>query len=964
MSQEELVGSFQAISGRNESTSRSFLSRANWNLEQALSNYFESGSYSDETPLVLPPSQQPQQPTQPQTTASSSSSSLRSLVLPPDFFDDGRVGLFDKSSKNSVVPLKGISVEGQVIDGAADLTIGMKYTNNTDSPIEAVFLFSQEDSTIYGLTVETEGKTIVGVCKAKEEAAAAYDDGIASGHSAFLLEKDDTKNLFKLNVGNLAPGQESVVLVKYVSELQQEGDALRLVIPVTRMTPLLLGSSQAASGEPDQASNAKVKDGFHANIQVRSTASPIGQIENASGFAARVESSQDHSNEARVVFDSSKDQGNSFESMKILITLADPRHAQLCFEPGKTSGQKGAVMLGFYPGIKQALRTLQGDAFSDEDYEPFSEFIFLVDRSGSMAGSRMNQAKNALHLFLRSLPEGTQFNIVGFGNSFEKLFPESVEYDDRSFKAASAHVDSMTANLGGTNIMSPLRDILGRSANPDYPRQIFCLTDGEVNNTADVIEYVGAQSKGTRVFTFGIGADASPQLVKGIAKASRGEAEFVASGSRLEAKVLRQLQRALQPALKNVVIEWGDALRSDTTEQAPDQLGPLYDSERTVVYAFVDASITLDDLQRAPIVVKAQTADSNSVPVAIPVHFDRTSQVDDGANLVHRLAASARLRDLGATRASQQTHKEEITKLGVEYSIATRYTSFVAVVARGEATEGTMQQIDINEALLNTAAGPSADVAWPQIADQLLRLQRDESLDCLLERSEELSSQARAFTTTSASARMPASELFSSFFGGIGNMVSSSLKSLAPVSGASAPSRRRSSHTIQLDALDDQLDSAMAVSCNDDGDGMEEDSSGSDAEEEAADEEYGDLFLQEERASSAHCFASESPRASRRSDDNNNNNNNNGSLLFAAAAEEEKKKKKKKKRIDLSYNGKSEEKPARRRRRIGKKRSNGVHCHLCFGEPTLNPEKNSRATKLRRNESHVCQHLHHQHQLH
>lgn len=43
-------------------------------------------------------------------------------------------------------------------------------------------------------------------------------------------------------------------------------------------------------------------------------------------------------------------------------------------------------------------------------------FIFLVDRSGSMGGKRIEITKEALKLFIQSLPVGSQFAILGFGN--------------------------------------------------------------------------------------------------------------------------------------------------------------------------------------------------------------------------------------------------------------------------------------------------------------------------------------------------------------------------------------------------------------------------------------------------------------------------------------------------------------------------------------------------------------------
>ncbi len=59
-----------------------------------------------------------------------------------------------------------------------------------------------------------------------------------------------------------------------------------------------------------------------------------------------------------------------------------------------------------------------------------NEFIFILDRSGSMNGVRIKQAKVALIIFLKSLPPGSYFNVVSFGSSFEQLFNNSKPYED------------------------------------------------------------------------------------------------------------------------------------------------------------------------------------------------------------------------------------------------------------------------------------------------------------------------------------------------------------------------------------------------------------------------------------------------------------------------------------------------------------------------------------------------------
>jgi uncharacterized protein with von Willebrand factor type A (vWA) domain len=65
-----------------------------------------------------------------------------------------------------------------------------------------------------------------------------------------------------------------------------------------------------------------------------------------------------------------------------------------------------------------------------------NEFIFVLDRSGSMDGVRIRQAKVALLIFLKSLPPGSYFNVVSFGSGFEQLFNYSKPYEDNIVRNA------------------------------------------------------------------------------------------------------------------------------------------------------------------------------------------------------------------------------------------------------------------------------------------------------------------------------------------------------------------------------------------------------------------------------------------------------------------------------------------------------------------------------------------------
>lgn len=122
---------------------------------------------------------------------------------------------------------------------------------------------------------------------------------------------------------------------------------------------------------------------------------------------------------------------------------------------GRTDVSSSAV-LSFIPqfceaSIDDAYRaSTSGKAIETDIEHARGEYVFLLDRSGSMSGSRIDKAKEALNLFIKSLPEDTFFNIYSFGSSYEPLFAKSVRYSDKYVQQAVKEIGKMEANLGGT----------------------------------------------------------------------------------------------------------------------------------------------------------------------------------------------------------------------------------------------------------------------------------------------------------------------------------------------------------------------------------------------------------------------------------------------------------------------------------------------------------------------------------
>lgn len=107
----------------------------------------------------------------------------------------------------------------------------------------------------------------------------------------------------------------------------------------------------------------------------------------------------------------------------VLLIAADGLDAPRCFAQRAPNGTL-AMQLSIVPKF-------------DLPSIPRQEYIFLVDRSGSMGGQRIETAKRALMLLLRSLPShGSWLNVFSFGSGSDSMWPCSVEYGEQSINQA------------------------------------------------------------------------------------------------------------------------------------------------------------------------------------------------------------------------------------------------------------------------------------------------------------------------------------------------------------------------------------------------------------------------------------------------------------------------------------------------------------------------------------------------
>ena len=440
------------------------------------------------------------------------------------------------------LPLKSVSVEAQVKGFVLGLKSTLTYSNDGPDPVEVLFRFPVEKTyAVVGLTAVIDGRKIAAKVREKEEARAQYDDAVASGVSAALAE-EKSGDVFSIALGNLPPGKEAQIQLQLVGELGVDAEgAVRFSLPSTlkpRYTPAgstdPLASVPTGEGQQVESGAVSAVSWFHMTVE---GADGVAQVTSPTHS---ITVTPNDANQLHVHLSKELD-----SDLVILVTHKSPHIPTAFVEPGATKEVAGdfmsgaAVMFNFFPAFKAI--------------EAACEFIFLVDRSGSMGGSFISSACETLVFFLKSIPEGCYFNIIGFGSSYEKLFPRSVPYKEKHLEEAIKHAQGMSANLGGTELLPPLKHIFGLPCLSGFSRQVFVLTDGSVSNTSACISQVRTNANTTRYgnlvhffgtllhccrcFTFGIGSGASSALVEGLAQAGNGTAEFVKEGERMQPKV-------------------------------------------------------------------------------------------------------------------------------------------------------------------------------------------------------------------------------------------------------------------------------------------------------------------------------------------------------------------------------------------------------------------------------------------
>ena len=472
-----------------------------------------------------------------------------------------------------------IYIKSHVNEIFATTEVTQYFTNVLNKPIELTVSFPiKEEINLTKFVVSIEDKIIISKVMPKEKAEEKYGDAMASGNMGFISTyKEEMKN-YTVNIGNLNPKKQVELKAIFIQMIKSNDLSYEYIIMDKYPSFYYEGISK---GDPKYKI---IKAEFNVETQSKITRliAPFLDEEKKMNSKYSVNYSQDYKNAIIKYETNEKEIDNYYISLDKKDHEDDFNHFSILFRTVDIN--KPILYQQYNPELKETsfsinyiytsknLKEIPIPEKPDEDntisyFDKYEKnisndtpglFIFLIDQSGSMSGNPILLVRKALLLFLQSLPVNSYFQLIGFGSDFQKYNKEPVLYNKANVEYITNIINGLTANLGGTNISKPLRDIFTSQSYSkiNLSKNIFMLTDGEVHDREECIKLVTNNSGKFRLHAIGIGNYFDKILIERCGKLGKGSSSFVKDMDKINSVVIYNLNRSLRSYIIDIKFDF------------------------------------------------------------------------------------------------------------------------------------------------------------------------------------------------------------------------------------------------------------------------------------------------------------------------------------------------------------------------------------------------------------------------
>ncbi len=582
------------------------------------------------------------------------------------------------------VRIEKVTARVQILEQTARTTLLVDLHNPSAMQEESILLFPvPAESAVSGFAFDGPAKEPTARLLPADEARRTYDDIVRKLRDPGLLEFAGAR-LIRTSVFPIVAHGRSKVQITYEHLLEADGD---------RVDYVLMRSDALNQPVP-----------WEIEVDLRAKA-PISMVYSPS-HATESQKVDAHHFTVRLAA-SHKTTPGAFRLSYLAERAGKPAASLFAYPDPKIGGGYFLLLLAAPPATARAPQR--------------REVTVVLDRSGSMAGEKMEQARAAARQVIEALDDGEFFNVIDYSTTVERFAPQPVEKNQDNLLKVRSYLASLRP-LGGTNIHDALLEALRQPTTPSALPLVLFLTDGlpTVSQTSEraIRDMVAAGNKSERrVFTFGVGEDVNVPLLDRVAESTRAVSTYVLPKEDVEVKVARVFKKLSGPVLSSPELVALDDQGVETTrrvrERYPQTVPDVFDGDSLVV---------LGQYRDEEPLRMALSGKDGPDTRRFRFEFDLAKATTQNA-FVPRLWASRRVADLidqvrqaGATDGRLRPAgvdpfadpklrelRDEILRLSAEFGILTEYTSFLA-------TEGT-QLADL-EALKLSCQGFLESRAW------------------------------------------------------------------------------------------------------------------------------------------------------------------------------------------------------------------------------------------------------------
>ena len=591
-------------------------------------------------------------------------------------------------SKGAVIPLKSTKADVQIVGKIAHVRITQTYQNKGKTAIEAKYVFPlSTKAAVHDMTMMIGDRSVKAKIYEKKEAKKVYDKAIKQGKRASKLDQH-RPNVFQMKVGNILPKDEITIDIYYTEMLTPQNGEYQFVFPGV-VGPRFTGEKKSTETVLNTPYTPKgFADTFEYDINVSINAGMILQS----------------------VYSNSHD---------INITYPDATSAELSISENAVNPANRDFILNYdlrSTKVESGLLLYEGE---NENYfslmiEPSKkvitneipprEYLFVVDVSGSMMGYPIDVAKSLMKNLLGDLKETDAFNILLFSADNRVFKSASVLANDQNLREAFQFLQGEFSNYGqGTYLLQALKK--GYQLPRTYTssaRTMIVLTDGYVNVEREAFELIENNLDKANVVSFGIGNGVNRYLIEGMANVGKSH-PFIATSKQDAYKVAEEFKKYIASPLVTQI-----KLQTNGFE--------IYDVEpKTIPDVLSDRPIMIYGKYKgnpSGIITLTGYQGKNKVSQTIEVKNGRLSKSHKALKYLWARKKIERLDDYGK-RFGDDVRKEVI-QLGLQYNLATRYTSFVAVdnevVNKKGKLKKVKQPLPMTLGVNNSAVGVEAKI--------------------------------------------------------------------------------------------------------------------------------------------------------------------------------------------------------------------------------------------------------------